>query len=192
MYLESNRYKSFFYPPGGILLWLIIFVEMLSFGFALIAFAYYRSLDPDTFRSSGNLINANLATLNTILLLLSGFFMANAVKQFHIKAYKSAQRASLFAMMGGLLFISIKLFEYYGKLENGYTLSFNMFFTFYWLLTGFHLIHVLTGLVILYFLSRKLKQHPEQLKPEDFEAGAAFWHMCDLIWLLLFPVLYLF
>lgn len=192
MCLETNRYKNFFYPPGGILLWLIIFVEMLSFGFALVAFAYFRNLDPDTFRSSGNLLNANLATVNTILLLLSGFFMANAVKHFHIKAYKSAHSNSLSAMIGGLLFIGFKLFEYYGKLENGYTLSFNMFFTFYWLLTGFHLIHVLTGLVILYFLSRKLKQQPEKLKPEDFEAGAAFWHMCDLIWLLLFPVLYLF
>jgi nitric oxide reductase NorE protein len=63
----------------------------------------------------------------------------------------------------------------------------NTFFTFYWLHTGFHVIHVLVGLGILVSFKFTLKK----LETEDLEAGAAFWHMCDLIWLLLFPVLYL-
>ena len=67
----------------------------------------------------------------------------------------------------------------------------NTFFTFYWMLTLFHVIHVIVGLVILtsvYFGLRKKKQ---SLSIEDVEASAVFWHMCDLIWLLLFPIIYL-
>jgi nitric oxide reductase NorE protein len=67
----------------------------------------------------------------------------------------------------------------------------NMFFTFYWLLTGFHFIHVVVGLVILVFLLVRITDRRKTTKIEDIEAGGAFWHMCDLIWLLLFPTLYL-
>ncbi len=189
---ESAHAKNFFYPPGGILMWLIIFVELLSFGFGLAAFSYYNHMEAETFAHARSLLNAQMATLNTLLLLVSGYFMAGSVKQFQLKNYRKAQQNSILAMMGGMLFILIKSAEYAGKIETGHTLSSNMFFTFYWLLTGFHLIHVLVGLVILFFLNRKMAMNPQLLKLEDLEAGAAFWHMCDLIWLLLFPVLYLF
>ena len=90
-------------------------------------------------------------------------------------------------ILGGLLFLALKTIEYYFKIEAGLTLDHNTFFTFYWLLTGFHVIHVLVGIVILGYFYFSLKNQ----EIEDIEAGAAFWHMCDLIWLLLFPVIYL-
>ena len=91
-------------------------------------------------------------------------------------------------MLGGFLFLVLKCFEYTQKLEAGLGANYNLFFTFYWSLTLFHVIHVLVGLVILLFMLFGLKK---STKLEDFEASAAFWHMCDLIWLLLFPVIYL-
>ena len=66
-----------------------------------------------------------------------------------------------------------------------------MFFNFYWLLTGFHVIHVVMGLVILGRTNHGIIKENSDTVIEDVEACAAFWHMCDLIWLLLFPVLYL-
>ena len=92
-------------------------------------------------------------------------------------------------MLGGFLFLALKSIEYYFKIEAGITIGYNTFFTYYWLLTLFHLVHVIVGLVILFVVSRSLIKNKTNL--EDFEASAAFWHMCDLIWLLLFPVIYL-
>jgi len=94
-------------------------------------------------------------------------------------------------MLGGFLFLGLKSVEYYDKLNMGLVLDYNTFFSFYWLLTGFHVIHVLVGLVILSFFYYTLKKQKTESNLEDIEAGAAFWHMCDLIWLLLFPVIYL-
>ena len=65
----------------------------------------------------------------------------------------------------------------------------NTFFSFYWMLTGFHIIHVIIGLVLLFITERNIKNNKSKL--EDVEASATFWHMCDIIWLLLFPIIYL-
>lgn len=92
-------------------------------------------------------------------------------------------------MLGGLLFLFLKSFEYYTKIENGITLDTNTFFSFYWMLTGFHIIHVLIGLVLLFITEKNISKNKAEL--EDVEASAAFWHMCDIIWLLLFPIIYL-
>ncbi len=189
---QSVKYKNFFYPPGGILLWMIIFVEILSFGLALVAFSHYSGLEPEVFRQSRQSLHAGMATINTLILLSSGYFMAVAVNHFKNQLFKKARANLLFAAGGGLVFVVVKSIEYAGKLEAGLTLSGNMFFTFYWLLTGFHLIHVITGLVILLAIGHKLRHQPASVDAEDVEAGGAFWHMCDLIWLMLFPVLYLF
>ncbi len=92
----------------------------------------------------------------------------------------------------GLLFLCIKGYEYFEKTAHGLTIDYDSFFTFYWLLTGFHFIHVLVALIILLFLARGIRKG--RYSKDDYldvESGAAFWHMCDLIWLLLFPVLYL-
>ncbi len=185
------NYKNLYYPPGGILMWIIIFLELITFGMALIAFVYYGSQEPELFHQSRLQLNTAFGTINTIFLLTSGFFMANAVYEFK---EKNLQKSSLYfklAMLGGFLFLIVKSIEYYHKIESGITPETNTFFAFYWLLTGFHLIHVLMGLVILYWTNRGMMKKFSDTNVEDVEACAAFWHMCDLIWLLLFPVLYL-
>ncbi len=92
----------------------------------------------------------------------------------------------------GVLFLSIKGYEYYEKIEHGLTIDYDRFFTFYWLLTGFHFIHVMVGVVILLFLSTNIRKGNYSKNDYlDVESGGTFWHMCDLIWLLLFPALYL-
>ena len=186
------NYKSIFYPPGGVLIWILIFLELVTFGGALIAMTVLSKSNQELFHASKLLLNINYGSINTLVLLTSGFFIATAVHLFKQSNFKKSARFVLLAIVFGLLFIVIKTLEYAHKIDAGITLEFNTFFTFYWLLTGFHLIHVMVGLFILTVFYFSLIQKDVVLKAEDFEAGAAFWHMCDLIWLVLFPVIYLF
>ena len=189
MNTEAINHKNIFYPPGGILIWIIIFLELITFGIALIAMVVSNNEEPELFHNSRLLLNTAIGTINTIFLVTSGFFMVKSVGEFK---KQNVKRASLFlnlTMLGGFLFLALKSIEYYFKIEAGITIGYNTFFTYYWLLTLFHLVHVIVGLVILFVVSRSLVKNKTNL--EDFEASAAFWHMCDLIWLLLFPVIYL-
>ncbi len=186
------NYKSIYYPPGGILLWMIVFLELITFGVAIIAMVVLSKDEPAIFHTSKLALNPILGASNTIVLLTSGFFVATSLTQY--KEGNNAKSAFFlkFAILFGCLFVLIKMFEYYLKMEAGIGLSSNTFFTFYWMLTLFHLAHVLFGLVLLVSFLIKLSSKTCSLALEDFEAGTTFWHMCDLIWLMIFPIIYLF
>ncbi len=191
MNTQQINHKSFYYPPGGILLWILIFLELITFGAALIAMVVYGKQELEMFHTSRLHLNTTIGTINTIALITSGFFMALSVQYFK---ENNLNKSSLFlklTMLGGVLFLALKGFEYYEKIEVGLTIGYNTFFTFYWLLTLFHVIHLLVGLIILLFMQRDLNKNKTNANLEDIEASAAFWHMCDLIWLLLFPIIYL-
>ena len=113
------NYKSIYYPPGGILMWIIIFLELITFGMALVAFVYYGSENAAVFHQSRMQLNTAFGAINTVFLLTSGFFMANAVHQFK---ESNIQKSSVFfklAMLGGVLFLALKSVEYYHKIESG-------------------------------------------------------------------------
>lgn len=185
-------YKNIYYPPGGILLWIIIYLELVTFGIALVFMALNANEAPETFHQSRMLLNTTYGAINTVFLLSSGWCMAQSVHFLKLKNFQKSRRFLQFTALGGLLFLILKAVEYTDKIEAGLTIGYDLFFSYYWMLTLFHLIHVLVGLVILWSMGRSLRKKPEQLSHENFEAGAAFWHMCDLIWLLLFPIIYLF
>lgn len=191
MNTQQINYKSIYYPPGGILLWILIFLELITFGAALIAMVVYGKQEPEMFHASRLHLNTTIGTINTIALISSGFFMALSVEYFKENNLKKSSLFLKLTMLGGVFFLVLKGFEYYEKIEVGLTIGYNTFFTFYWLLTLFHVIHLLVGLVILLFMQRDLNKNKTNANIEDVEASAAFWHMCDLIWLLLFPVIYL-
>jgi len=180
-------HKNIYYPPGGILIWIIIILELITFSAALIALVYMSKEDPELYHRSRLMLNSTFGAVNTVFLLTSGFFMATTVNHFKKQDLTKASFYLKLTILGGLLFLVLKTIEYHYKIEAGLTLDHNTFFTFYWLLTGFHVIHVLVGVVILGYFYFSIKNQ----ELEDIEAGAAFWHMCDLIWLLLFPVIYL-
>jgi nitric oxide reductase NorE protein len=185
------NYKNIYYPPGGILMWIIIFLELVTYGMAIVAFVYYGKQEPEVFHQSRLQLDTTFGVLNTIFLLTSGLFMASGVQEFKENNREKCSFYFKLAMLGGVLFIVVKSIEYYHKIEAGISLETNMFFNFYWLLTAFHLIHVVVGLVILVWTNKGMNKKNSDTTIEDVEACAAFWHMCDLIWLLLFPVLYL-
>jgi len=191
MEVTKINYKNIYYPPGGILMWIIIFLELITYGLALIAMVYSSKDAPELFHESRLYLNTTTGAINTVFLIVSGFFMAVSVH--HLKQQK-LNKAKLFlklTMLGGSLFLGLKGFEYYDKIEAGLNIGYNSFFTYYWMLTLFHVVHVIVGLIILGSVYVGLNKVNSDTKLEDVEASAAFWHMCDLIWLLLFPIIYL-
>jgi nitric oxide reductase NorE protein len=184
--------KSIYYPPGGILIWMIVFLELITFSIALLVYLYQRHGDLEMFNASQHLLNKTLGTINTIVLISSGFFMATTIDRLRNGDRKKSLVYLSVTVLLGILFLSLKLFEYHDKINHGYVFGYNGFFNFYWMLTGFHFIHVLVGTFILIYMFFKVKSgFYHQHNYEDVEASAVFWHMCDLIWIFLFPVIYL-
>lgn len=170
--------------PGNPIMWVLIISEVLVFGAFLAGFAGARVLEPTVFADSQTKLDPLAGGLNTLVLVTSGLLAALAV---HARAAGSVPRARLWmagAGVLGLVFLAVKLVEYADKAAQGIGLETNTFFTLYYLMTGFHALHVVMGLIILGIVAWNCTQ-------ENLETGAAFWHMVDLIWVLIYPVIYL-
>lgn len=174
-------------PPGGFFIWMLVALELVTFGVAIVALVVSAGHEPEVYHRSRLLLDPRYGIANTFFLLTSGYFMAGSLHHFRAGHLALTRRSLGLTLLGGGLFLALKGVEYADKIRHGHTLGSDPFFTWYWLLTVFHLMHVLVGMVILVCLLRKLRT----IREEDFEAGGIFWHMCDLIWLLLFPALYL-
>lgn len=191
MTIDKIDYKNIYYPPGGILIWIVVFLEFITFSMALIAMVWSSKEEPEVFHSSRLLLNNTLGAINTLFLIVSGYCMVQSVHFFKAQNLKKTSLFLKLTMLGGFLFLLLKGVEYYYKVEMGYTMSYNTFFSFYWMLTLFHVIHVLVGIIILMLVFFGIRKKGTEVSFENIEASAAFWHMCDLIWILLFPIIYL-
>ncbi len=170
--------------PGNPMIWLLIISEIAVFGAGFAGFVIAFLLDPETFSKSQDTLNRLAGAINTMVLITSGLFAALAVKE---ESENNTGRMRLYvglAIVTGLVFLGVKWVEYSGEIAAGHMLDTNNFFTLYYLLTGFHALHVVLGIIILAIVGWKHSLN-------NLETGAAFWHMVDLIWVILFPVVYL-
>lgn len=170
--------------PGDLMIWVLIVSELLVFGAGLAAFLAVRITDPGGFAAAQDELYRAGAGINTVVLVTSGALAAWALHLREAQRRGRARLALVFAALLGVLFLAIKVWEYTGKAAAGIAWDTHPFFTFYYLLTGFHAAHVVAGVVVLLLVAWKDA-------PRNIEAGAAFWHMVDLVWVLLFPVIYL-
>ncbi len=170
--------------PGELLMWVLIISELLVFGAGLVAFLSVRATDPDGFAQAQSALHRTGAGFNTIILITSGFLAALA-HQLRLAGSRGKARMALISAAGlGVIFLWVKGLEYASKAAGGISWETHPFFTFYYLLTGFHAAHVVAGILLLLLVAC-------YDAPRNIETGAAFWHMVDLVWLLLFPVIYL-
>jgi nitric oxide reductase NorE protein len=170
--------------PGDLMMWVLIVSELLVFGAGLAAFLSVRATDPAGFSEAQAILNRTAAGLNTVILVTSGFLAALAVPLRESGRRGHARLALAAASLLGVVFLFIKGLEYADKSALGIAWDTHAFFTFYYLLTGFHAAHVVAGIVILLLVAWRDQ-------PRNIEVGASFWHMVDLVWVLLFPVIYL-
>lgn len=177
--------------PGDLFIWYVILLEGATFGVLFGAFAFTRARHLELFNTSQQQLDLSAGAINTALLLTASWCVARAVL-----AVRSGTRGAALGwlgagMAGGTAFVVLKLREYADKAAEGIGLSTNLFFDFYFILTGFHLLHVLAGLLALGLVGWGLLRQPRgALNGHALETAAAFWHLVDLLWLILFPLVY--
>ena len=177
--------------PGDLAMWFFILAELTVFALLILAFAVTQALQPALFRAGRQALDSSMGLALTLSLLTAGLFAALAVEQVQARRPRHAAGWLLAALVSACVYVVLKLREYGHLLELGLTMEHDTFFTLYWILRGFHFLHVLLGLVILGYLAYRSGQGAYgPANCSGLESGVLYWHMVDLVWVLLFPLLY--
>ncbi|MUL65889.1 cytochrome C oxidase subunit III [Mycobacterium sp. CBMA 234] len=176
---------------GGV--WIFIFGDMCVFAVFFVLFQLVRISNPAQAALDQAALNKNFGAINTVLLLVSSLLVVLATRA--VRSETQSRHAPTFisgAFICGAGFLAIKVVEYAEKVHRGITPYTSDFFMYYYVLTGLHAFHLLIGLVVLIGLHR-LARKPAMSTNElsFFESGACFWHMVDLLWIVLFPLIFL-
>ncbi|WP_428312977.1 cytochrome c oxidase subunit 3 family protein [Hydrocarboniphaga sp.] len=178
--------------PGEAGIWVFVLGDMSVFALMFGTFLYYRALDVDLYMRSQATLNQHFGAINTLLLLASSWFVVMGVDAARQQRTRAAPGFFGGALLCGFGFATVKFFEYHEKISAGLTLTTNGFYTYYYMLTGLHFAHVSIGLALLGFMWAKSRR--PLTEPKQFmllESGATYWHMVDVLWIVLFPLIYL-
>lgn len=162
------------------------------FGAFFVAYIANRAEEVDLFNASQMRLDVNLGAINTLILLTSSLMVALGVSAVRRNDSRAGTRClvTALALAGG--FVAIKYFEYSSKFAAGIDITTNNFFMLYFAITIIHLIHVVGGSVMIAVMAlncRGGRYVPGQMT--GLESGASYWHMVDLVWIVLFPLIYL-
>lgn len=181
--------------PGEEGLWVFLLGDMLIFALFFGTIVVTRGQQPDVFRAAQHELHPWLGIVNTMLLLTGSILVVHGVRAVR---NGTGRAAALFggALVCGLGFAAVKVAEYTALVREGHTAGTNDFFMYYFVFTGIHLAHLVIGLVLLAVLVRVgLSARPGETASEGrmrlVECAGCYWHMVDLLWLVLFPLLYL-
>ncbi len=186
-------------------IWLFLCTEMLMFGGLFVAYTIYMQIYPEVFHRGSQMLNVTLGAFNTLMLLTSSFTMTLAI---HYIQKDKRQVATLFLLSTLFLacaFLVVKYFEYSHKIHDGllpgkYFTNESLkdlpnaplYFGFYFVMTGLHGFHILVGIGLILWVT--IKNLLGQMGSEYFtpvESVGLYWHVVDLVWIFLFPLLYL-
>jgi nitric oxide reductase NorE protein len=177
--------------PGYLAVWAVILAEMLLFGVLFASYAFTRVGNVEMFSFYQQTLDRNAGAINTLLLVTGSWFAVLAVQAAHRDDSRAASRNIALGFLCGAGFLAVKAFEYAAKFGEGVSFSTNTFYRFYIALTFFHFMHVILGMVILAVLWVKTRQGAYgSHDAHGLESGAAYWHMVDLLWIVLFPLVY--
>jgi nitric oxide reductase NorE protein len=175
--------------PGDAAMWVMVLGDFVFFGAYFIIFMIHRAMAPELFLQSQQHLNLTIGVVNTLVLLTSSWFIVRSVATARSGDYQGAVRLTYLGGACGVLFIAIKAYEWSAEIAAGHTMPANEFFLFYYMLTGVHLFHVGLGLLILGIVVRELR-NPRKRRVSMVESGATYWHMVDLLWIVIFGLLY--
>jgi nitric oxide reductase NorE protein len=179
--------------PGEAGIWIFIFGDMCLYGALFVSFMHDRAKHPDRFNQSAGTLHTSFGAINTVLLLTSSLCVALGVRAVREQiAVKRAPILFRLAFVCGAAFVFNKYLEYSDLISSHHTPGRNTFYTYYFVLTGIHLTHLVAGMCVLVFLRRmSLKDAWQANDIRAIESGASFWHVVDLLWIVLFALLYL-
>lgn len=177
--------------PGEAGIWVFIFGDLSIFALLFATYLHYRAEDVAMFNASQLTLNQACGLVNTLLLLTSSALVVTGVRAIRARLRTLASWMFIGAFCCGLGFMVVKYFEYSDKISHGLTPATNHFYMYYFAMTGMHLFHLVIGMSVLAFLCFKARATELTERQMSYvEGGACFWHMVDLLWILLFPLLY--
>lgn len=186
--------------PGDLAMWFLILAELTVFAIFFIAFAITRQLHPQMFIDGQATLHPIAGVINTLALITSSYLVVRAVNVIKT-GHGSGARNWLFAALAcASIYVVTKSWEYSLLGGAGFGISSNTFYMLYFFITFFHFMHVVLGMIILGVMaiksgsgsdSRKDNKAGADPRISGFESGASYWHMVDLVWIILFPLIYI-
>lgn len=178
--------------PGEAGVWIFILGDMTIFGAIMLVLLSEHRRRPQFIADSATELNANLGAVNTMVLLISSYCVVRATYAHRGNRHPEVTRWLIGALGCAALFAVLKMTEYVHEFTLGNTPPSNIFFTYYFALTGLHLVHVVVGVVLLRTWSAKARRGQEWSSARiSVECIAVYWHMVDLLWIAIFTLVYL-
>ncbi|USA42619.1 cytochrome c oxidase subunit 3 [Spongiibacter taiwanensis] len=174
--------------PGEQGVFIFVLVDIMVFFWLFVSYLFERLKDPALYNASQTLLSFEVGTANTLILLTSSWLVVLSIKALA----RGKRPTALFFLAAtitlGCLFGAAKLVEYHDKLSVGITMKTNDFFMFYYMMTGLHFVHTVIGIIVLCTLFFRIRTGRSGLF--GLESAATYWHMVDLLWIFIFPLLY--
>ena len=180
--------------PGEVGIWAFIITDLAVFSLYFVTFLWERGQAQALFAMDSALLNMTIGVVSTIVLLTSSLFVALGVQAVRNGRGAAAQKHLIAAAAGGLVFIINKPIDWIAKVGAGHGPHHDNFFQLYFMMTGLHLLHVIVGMAVLAYLWRlagQVQAAPTLRQLRFIENGASYWHLVDVIWLVLFALFYL-
>jgi len=177
--------------PGDLAMWFFILAELTVFAVFFIGFAIAEQFNVDMFNDGKAQLHPMAGLINTLALITSSFFVALALKKIKHQLTRPTAIYLTLAQVFAVIYIIVKVGEYQFLIDAGINIETNTFFTLYFLITGFHLMHILLGMVILTYMTVQTLKRSYKQELSGFESGACYWHMVDMLWIILFPLIYI-
>ncbi|OGQ21383.1 MAG: cytochrome oxidase subunit III [Deltaproteobacteria bacterium RIFCSPLOWO2_02_FULL_44_10] len=174
-------------PTARLAVWWVIASEIVIFGGLLACYLLFR-LRHESWMYEAAHTNTVAGAFNTFILLTSSLFVVLAHKAAEARDTVSAYKYLWYTIGGGGIFMMVKAYEYTTEITHGFTMFKSVFWSFYYTATGLHGLHVLAGMLIMAIISRDVKKG-ENL--HRVEAIGIYWHFVDIVWIFLFPLLYI-
>jgi heme/copper-type cytochrome/quinol oxidase subunit 3 len=174
-------------PTGRLAVWWVIASEIVIFGGLLGAYIMFR-LRHDAWAEQAAVTNTLAGAFNTFVLLTSSLSAVLAHQAAQNGDGRKAAKLLYFTVLGGGIFLVVKAFEWTFEIQHGYTLTSNLFWSFYYTAAGLHAAHVIAGMVIMLIVAQGAKRNHELHRVENI---GIYWHFVDLVWIFLFPLLYI-
>jgi len=172
-------------------MWIFLASEVMLFAGFIGSFVNLRAANLVTMTESAQLLNRPLGALNTFILISSSFTMAMAVDSMQKAKRSRVQMFLIITMLLGLCFCGVKAVEYAQKFEHHYSPHTDLFFSFYFIMTGLHAFHVIVGIAIMAWLFVRVSRPASQVDTTVVDNVGLYWHFVDIVWIFLFPLLYL-
>ena len=174
-------------PTGRLALWWVIASEIVIFGGLLGSYIMFR-LSHDAWAEQAAITNTLAGATNTFILLTSSLSAVLAHQAAERGDGPRAAKMLRLTVLGGLGFLIVKSIEWTGEIQHGYTITSNLFWSFYYTAAGLHGLHVIAGMICMLIVARAAARNQEL---QRVEIVGLYWHFVDVVWIFLFPLLYI-